>query len=168
MLDDYVKNAVKTAIQMEKDGYAFYTKAAAQTSSEMGRDIFESLAKDEQLHLEVFQKMFQDKIEKSEWDNLVNSSKKYAEIDVFPKDLKQIEGANPDTNELDALEFAMNSEMKAIDYYSEIKDKTNDENIRQIINEIIEQEKNHYSILQEEFDYLGKTGYWYEFDFLGG
>jgi rubrerythrin len=168
MLDDYVKNAVKTAIQMEKDGYSFYTKAAAQTSSEMGRDIFESLAKDEQLHLEVFQKMFQDKIEKSEWDNLVNSSKKYADIDVFPKDLKQIEGANPDTNELDALEFAMNSEMKAIDYYSEIKDKTKDENIRQIINEIIEQEKNHYSILQEEFDYLGKTGYWYEFDFLGG
>jgi rubrerythrin len=168
MLDDDVKNAIKTAIQMEKDGYSFYIKAAAQTSSEMGRDIFESLAKDEQLHLEVFQKMFQDKVEKSEWDNLVNSSKKYADIDIFPKDLKQIEGANPDTNELDALEFAMNSEMKAIDYYSEIKEKTKEENIRQIINEIIEQEKNHYSILQEEFDYLGKTGYWYEFDFLGG
>ena len=75
---------------------------------------------------------------------------------------------HPDTNELDALEFAMNSEMKAIDYYSEIKEKTKDENIRQIINEIIEQEKNHYSIFQEEFDYLGKTGYWYELDFLGG
>ena len=168
MLNDEVKNSIKTAIQMEKDGYSFYIKAAAQTSSEMGRDIFESLAKDEQLHLEVFQKLFQDKVEKSEWDNLVNSSKKYADIDIFPKDLKQIEGVNPDTNELDALEFAMNSEMKAIDYYSEIKEKTKDENIRQIINEIIEQEKNHYSILQEEFDYLGKTGYWYELDFLGG
>jgi rubrerythrin len=168
MFDDDVKNAVKTAIQMEKDGYSFYIKAAAQTSSKMGREIFESLAKDEQLHLEVFQKMFQNKIEKSEWNNLVNSSKKYADIDIFPKDLKQIEGANPDTNELDALEFAMNSEIKAIDYYTEIKEKTKDENIRQIISEIIQQEKNHYSILQEEFDYLGKTGYWYEFDFLGG
>jgi len=168
LIDDEVKNAIKTAIQMEKDGYSFYKKASAQTSSEMGRDIFESLAKDEQLHLEVFQKLFEDKIEKSEWNNLVNSSKKYAEIDIFPQDLKQLEGANPDTNELDALEIAMDSEKNAIDYYGDIKEKTKEENIRQIINEIIEQEKNHYSILQEEFDHLSKTGYWYELDFLGG
>jgi rubrerythrin len=168
LIDDDVKNAIKTAIQMEKDGYSFYKKASAQTSSEMGRDIFESLAKDEQLHLEVFQKLFEDKIEKSEWNNLVNSSKKYAEIDIFPQDLKQLEGANPDTNELDALEIAMDSEKNAIDYYGDIKEKTKEENIRQIINEIIEQEKNHYSILQEEFDHLSKTGYWYELDFLGG
>ena len=168
MIDDEVKNAIKTAIQMEKDGYSFYKKASAQTSSEMGRYIFESLAKDEQLHLEVFQKLFEDRIEKSEWNNLVNSSKKYAEIDIFPQDLKQLEGANPDTNELDALEIAMDSEKNAIDYYGDIKEKTKEENIRQIINEIIKQEKNHYSILQEEFDHLSKTGYWYELDFLGG
>ncbi len=168
MIDDDVKNAIKTAIQMEKDGYSFYKKASAQTSSEMGRDIFESLAKDEQLHLEVFQKLFEDKIEKSEWNNLVNSSKKYAEIDIFPQDLKQLEGANPDTNELDALEIAMDSEKNAIDYYGDIKEKSKEEIIRQIFNEIFEQEKNHYSILQEEFDHLSKTGYWYELDFLGG
>ena len=168
MLDDEVKNAIKTAIQMEKDGFAFYKKASVQTSSDMGKDIFESLANDEQLHLEIFQKLFQDKIEKTEWINLVNSSKKYADINIFPKDLKQIEGANPDTNELDALEIAMNSEREAIDYYGEIKEKTKEDEIRKIINEIIEQEKNHYSILQEEFDHLSKTGYWFELDFLGG
>ena len=168
MLDDDVKNAIKTAIQMEKDGFAFYKKASAQTSSDMGRDIFDSLANDEQLHLEVFQKLFQDKIEKTEWDNLVNSSKKYAEINIFPKDLKQMEGANPDTNELDALNFAMNSEKEAIDYYTKIKEDTQDEEVKKIIDEIIEQEKSHYMILQEEFNHLSATGYWYELDFLGG
>ena len=168
MIEDEVKNAIKTAIQMEKDGYAFYKKASVQTSSDMGKEIFESLANDEQLHLEVFQKLFEDEIEKSEWENLVNSSKKYVDIDIFPKDLKQIEGVNPDTNELDAIKIAMDSEKDAIEYYGGIKEKTKEEDIRQIINEIIEQEKNHYSILQEEFDHLSKTGYWYELDFLGG
>ena len=168
MIEEEVKNAIKTAIQMEKDGYSFYKKASAQTSSQMGKDIFESLAKDEQLHLEVFQKLFENRIEKTEWKSLVNSSKKYADIDIFPKDLSQIDGANPDTNELDAIQIAMNSEKEAIDYYGEIKEKTNEEHVRQIINEIIEQEKSHYSILQEEFDHLSKTGYWYELDFLGG
>ena len=168
MIENEVKNAIKTAIQMEKDGYSFYKKASAQTSSQMGKDIFESLAKDEQLHLEIFEKLFENRIEKSEWNSLINSSKKYADIDIFPKDLNQIDGANPDTNELDAIQIAMNSEKEAIDYYGEIKEKTNEEDVRQIINEIIEQEKSHYSILQEEFDHLSKTGYWYELDFLGG
>jgi len=80
-----VKEAIKTAIQMEKDGYAFYQKAAAQTSSDMGKSIFESIAKDELLHLDVFQKLFEEKVGKSEWDDLVDSSKKYQEIPVFPR-----------------------------------------------------------------------------------
>ena len=168
MIKEDVKNAIKTAIQMEKEGYAFYKKASAQTSSDMGREIFDSLANDEKIHLEVFQKLFKDKIEKSEWNNLVNSSKKYADIDIFPKDLQQIEGANPDTNELDAIKIAMDSEKDAIEYYGKIKEKIKDDDIRKIINEIIEQEKNHYSILQEEFEHLSRTGYWYELDFLGG
>jgi rubrerythrin len=168
LIEEDVKNAIKTAIQMEKDGFAFYKKASAQTSSDMGREIFDSLANDEQLHLEVFQKLFEDRIKKSEWNNLVNSSKKYADIDIFPKDLQQIEGANPDTNELDAIKIAMDSEKDAIEYYIKIKEKTNEDDIKRIINEIIEQEKNHYSILQEEFEHLTKTGYWYELDFLGG
>jgi len=36
-------DAIKNTIQMEKDGYSFYIKAASQTTSEMGKKIFESL-----------------------------------------------------------------------------------------------------------------------------
>jgi hypothetical protein len=39
--------------------------------------------------------------------------------------------------------------------------------MRNIINEIIEQEKNHYLILEQEFDHLDKTGYWFDMDYLG-
>ena len=71
---------------MEKDGYSFYEKAAAQTNSEMGRTIFESLASDEQRHLDIFQKMFEEKVGQSEWNDLIKSSKKYANIPIFPAD----------------------------------------------------------------------------------
>jgi len=162
-----IKNAIKTAIQMEKDGHSFYKKAAAQTTSEMGKSIFESLANDELVHLDVFQKMFEDKISKSEWNQLVNSSKKYADMPIFPKDLKAVEGTNPDTNELDALRMGMDSEKEAIDYYTTLKENTS-QDVQEIINEIIQQEKNHYSILEQEFNHLNKTGFWYEMDYLGG
>jgi rubrerythrin len=163
-----IKDAIKTAIQMEKDGYSFYKKAAAQTSSDMGQTIFEGLAADEQMHLNVFQKIFEDQISEAEWENLVRSSKKYADIPIFPKDLVEIEGASPDTNELDAMRIAMDAEKEAIEYYTEILNKTSNVELKKVINEIIAQEKNHYNLLEGEFDHLNKTGFWYEFDYLGG
>ena len=135
------KDAIKTAIQMEKDGHSFYIKAAAQTTSETGKKFFESLASDELQHLDIFQKLFEDTVSKQEWNDLVNSSKKYADIPIFPKDLKQITGINPDTNELDALHIGMDSEKEAIEYYQKIRDTVNDALVKQIIDEIINQEK---------------------------
>ena len=162
-----IKDAIKTAIQMEKDGYSFYKKAAAQTNSDMGKTIFEGLAADEQMHLDVFEKMFEETVSNAEWKDLVISSKKYAEIPVFPKDLKESEGDNPNSSELDALRIAMDSEKEAIEYYTKIRENLNDSEVIKIIDEIIEQEKNHYSILEGEFNHINSTGYWFELDYLG-
>jgi rubrerythrin len=162
-----VKDAIKTAIQMEKDGYSFYQKAAVETSSDMGKTVFKSLAADELLHLEVFEKLFEEKIGKEEWYNLVNTSNKYTDIQIFPKDLKQVEGANPNTSEIDALRIAMDSEQRAIDYYSKIRNSSSDEDVNKIIDEIINQEKNHYNILEGEFHHINSTGYWFDLDYLG-
>ena len=164
---DNIKDAIKTAIQMEKDGFSFYEKAAAQTSSDMGKAVFKSLAADELLHLEVFQKLFDEKVGKEEWYDLVNTSKKYVDIPIFPKDLQVVEGANPDTNEIDALRIGMDSEQKAIDYYTEIRENSSDDEVNKIIDEIINQEKNHYNILEGEFHHINSTGYWFELDYLG-
>lgn len=164
---DNVKDAIKTAIQMEKDGYSFYQKAAAQTSSDMGKTVFNSLAADELLHLEVFEKLFNEKVGKTEWLALVNTSKKYVDIPIFPKDLQKVEGANPDTNEIDALRIAMDSELKAIEYYTKIRKNSSDDEVNKIIDEIINQERNHYNVLEGEFHHINSTGYWFELDYLG-
>lgn len=163
-----VMDAIKTAIQMEKDGYAFYKRAASQTKSEMGRSLFESLSKDEHQHLNVFEKLFQQKVDKVDWDALVNASKKYVDIPIFPKNLSDDEDSNPDINELDALHIAMDSEKEAIYYYNKIRESIADKHTQDILTVIIEQEKNHYQLLEEEFNHLSKTGYWYQLDILGG
>jgi len=162
-----IKDAIKTAIQMEQEGYSFYQKAAAQTSSEMGRTVFSSLAADELLHLEVFKNLFEEKLGQDEWNKLVNSGLKYADIQVFPKDLKKVEGANPDTNEIDAIRMAMDSEKRAIDFYAKIKQSITDNEIKEIIDEIIRQEQSHYTVLEGEFYHITSTGYWFELDYLG-
>ena len=167
MADEEVKRAIQTAIQMEKEGHAFYTKAAAETSSDMGAKIFESIAKDELIHLATFQKLFEEKVSEGEWKELAQASDKYERLPVFPKDLKQVEGANPDTNELDALSMAMKSEQDAIEFYGKIMKQSGSEEVKKIIGTIIEQEKNHYLVLNEEFTHLSSQGYWFGLDVLG-
>ncbi len=159
--------AIKKAIQMEKDGRAFYMNAATQTTSPLGVLLFQNLAADELIHLETFQKIFEKQVSKSEWDDLVHASKKYANLTVFPKDLRSSEGASPASDELDALNIAKDAEKKAIEFYGRILNETQDPMVKDILNEIIQQEKNHYFILSEEFTYLSNTGTWYEMDYLG-
>jgi rubrerythrin len=166
LTDEDVKEAIQMAIQMERDGYDFYRKAAAQTSSKTGQELFESLAGDELVHLDTFQKIFSEKVGKDEWEVLVNSSKKYETPTVFPRDLKAT-GADPDTNDLDALHMAMDAEQQAVEHYTKILNGTGDAEVRRIITEIINQEKSHYSILNEEFTHLNNTGFWYELDYMG-
>ena len=165
-ISDEIRDAIATAIQMEKDGYSFYTKAAAQSTDPNGTKIFESLANDELIHLETFKHLFANEMEETEYQQLVNSSKKYAALTVFPKDPANKDDVSPDTNDLDAIHSAMDSEKEAIEYYTSILDKVDDERISNILKEIIHQENQHYSILQEEFEYLGRTGNWYGVDSL--
>lgn len=165
---DDLMDAIKKAIQMEKDGRAFYLNAATQTTSPMGVLVFQNLASDELVHLETFQKIFEKTVSTNEWDELVNSSKKYADLKVFPKDLTSADGADATTDELDAINIAMDSEKKAIQFYGEILKGASDSMVADIIKEIIQQEKNHYFILNEEFTYLSKNGIWYEMDYFGG
>jgi rubrerythrin len=134
----------------------------------MGSNIFESLSKDELTHLEVFQNIFEEQVSKHEFDILTKSNKKYKSIDIYPKDLKQIDGTNPNANELDALKIGIDSEIAAIEFYEKIKNSSIKNDVKDLINIIIEQEKNHYQILQNEFNHLSTTGYWYELDYLGG
>jgi rubrerythrin len=161
-----VKEAIEMAIQMEKDGHAFYTKAAARTGSDMGRTIFETLAKDELMHLDTFRHMFEDRVTDEQWSMLVESSKKYADIPVFPKDLTS-SGAEPDVDELDALRLAMEAEQAAVEHYNKIVDGIDDDLTVKTLEEIIKQEKRHFALLQDEFMHMSSTGYWYEVGPLG-
>ena len=51
-------DAIKMAIQLEKDGRAFFEEAAQKTENQLGKKMFEKLAKDEIDHLRTFQNIF--------------------------------------------------------------------------------------------------------------
>ena len=66
------------------------------------------------------------------------------------------------------LRFLIRFKKEAIDYYTVIWENSDDDEVKKIIDVIIDQEKKHYFLLEQEFSHLSNTGYWYELDYLGG
>lgn len=164
---DNLEEAINMAIQMEKEGHAFYLKCATQTKSMMGAQVFRGIAGDEQVHLATFKSMFEKRLGKTDLEEVTRRGHKYHNLPVFPKDLKQVTGADPDGDEIEALNIAMESEQKAIAFYNKLKDSSPDPEVKQIMDLIIEQEQQHYWLLNEELDHLNTTGDWYEVGPLG-
>ncbi|MBN2542652.1 ferritin family protein [bacterium] len=152
--------AIKTAIEMEKEGYEFYTSCAVKTSNELGQKMFESIAKDEQGHLETFQKIFDAVIGSSDWQEVVKGESRVGKSPFFNEDLQKACEANP--NELDALRTAMNSERQAIEHYTKLAESTDDPKGKEIFTKIKKEEEYHYDLLQAQYDYLNRTGYYYD------
>jgi len=169
-----VLKAIETAIQIEKDGLAFYSEAARQTDDSNGKKMFKSLARDEATHLKLFEDARQALLERGNW----LSSEEVAAISpgelerspIFPTGeeikatLRPRSGqAEVPKRELDALQRGLQAEKDSIAFYSQQRDKTDDPDGKAMYAYLVEQEEGHRTILQGEYDYLTRTGFWFDF-----
>ena len=151
--------AMKMAIQMEKDGQVFYEKAAKETTNELGKKMFQSLARDEIEHLDTFQKIFDTIASTGDWKGTARDySPKIGKLPVFEGEIEK--KGSPEPGELDALRTGMENERKSIDYYEKIAGETEDPLASELLTKIRDEEVYHYDLLQAQFDYLSKSGVW--------
>jgi rubrerythrin len=160
--------AVETAIQIEKDGLAFYTEAARQTDDPNGKKMFQSLAKDEAAHLKLFEDARQALLERGNWlspeEVAAVSPPKRGKFDrppIFPTG-DEIKSGEISERELSALQRGIEAEKASIAFYSQERDKADDPDGRAMYAYLVEQEEGHRTILQGEYDYLNRTGFWFD------
>ncbi len=160
-----VLQAIETAIQVEKDGLAFYSQAAERVDSPKGRRMFETLANDEAAHLQLFQNARKGLLETGEWPSLTAvetiSPRRSVAPDIFPKG-EETRSVEVPEYELDALKRGIQAEEDAIAFYTEQRDQTDDPDAKAMYAYLIEQEEGHRTILQGEYDYLAGTGFWFD------
>jgi len=157
--------AVETAIQIEKDGLAFYTEAAKQTDDPNGKKMFRSLARDEAAHLKLFETTRESLLKEGHWLSpeqiAAISPKKFDRQPIFPTG-DEIKAAEIPERELAALQRGIQAEKDSIAFYSQEMDKTGDPDAKAMYAYLIEQEEGHRTILQGEYDYLNRTGFWFD------
>ncbi|MFA5780160.1 MAG: ferritin family protein [Elusimicrobiota bacterium] len=136
-----VREIIEFAVEIEKNGERFYRYAAGKFSDEKLKSLFLTLADEEVEHRKKFEG-FLEKVENSAPPEAFNEEyfqylKVFADGKIFNKILPEIK------KPVDAIQFALNAERDSILYYLEAKNFVlSDE--KNIIDEIIEQERQHF------------------------
>lgn len=141
-----LQEALKLAIQTEKDSMDFYRRAAGVTKNERAKKVFDLLANEEVGHL----KSFFDHYKGGEFGDL----KAYMES---PPDLKNAtylaleKAIDAETHEQKALEIALKEEKACIDQYTVLAKDIVDPLVRAIFERVIKETQGHYDIIEDEY-----------------
>lgn len=159
------KGILRDAVQMEIEGKDFYERASKSVKLQRSRDMFASLIKQEERHINILGEEM-DRLEKGkEWAPLADLKKSvptYPRISVFQdKTFKHLK-LRADSGELEVLKIGIDVEQKSIDYYRNAGRGADDPRAREVFNWLVGEEAGHLTILNAEYDNRTKSGYYYD------
>lgn len=144
-----LQEALKMAIQAEKDSMDFYRRAATVTQNERARKVFELLANEEVGHL----KSFFDHYKGGEFGDL----KSFMESPPDKKNATYMaleKAINASTHEKEALEIALKEEKACIEQYTLFAKDIIDPLVRGVFERVIKETQNHYDLIEDEYAHV--------------
>ena len=139
-------DAIKQAIQTEKDVMDFYLKAAALTGNERGKQVFEQLAKEEREHAGHFFEIYTGSDLGSFEDFMAMPPSKGHAM------LKQLEKAlDENVHERKAMELAMQEEEDLVKTLQMTASRIVDPSVRAVFERMARETENHYAIIESEY-----------------
>ena len=159
-----LENAIKTAIEYETKIRDVYREAQAAVNDEAGKRIFEALGNDEQHHIDYLQHTLEQfkqtgQINPDKLDSAIPSS------DTINREAAKVESlVAKDFHGIrkQMLSKALQAEIETSEFYRKMVDELGAEG-RALFARFLEIENNHIDAVQFELDYMGKTGYWFDF-----
>lgn len=153
---------LRDAVEMEVQGKEFYEQAAKRMENPRAKDMFLSLAKQERMHIDILEEQLHRYAHDKAWMSLKQLMKEASpsKISVFQdRDIKKIE-IHPEAGELDVIQVGMEIERKSVEYYRKAGSEVKDKNAKEIFNWLVAQEAGHLTVLQAEYDYRTKSGFY--------
>jgi rubrerythrin len=143
---------VRMGIEIEKNGRDFYNSLMRKARDIKVQEVFNFLAKEEENHIRVFQKIL-EKSEKGEETGIIADDyyaymRSLADNYVFTKENTGGKAAASIKSEKEGVEKAINFERESIIFYDGIK-KTVPEADKAVVDSLIEQENRHLEQLIE-------------------
>lgn len=145
--------ALQMAIQTELDGYSFYQSFCERSADPDARAIFDRLARDEIMHLEMLRNTRAMLEESGEWAEYKGLTVDTEAAPIFTQERVQ-QNIVAHTSDLSALRVAYLIEKDAVDFYTRAAAQTEDPNGRRMFTDLAAMERGHLRLLEGEYNSL--------------
>lgn len=144
-----MQEAIKMAIQTEKNVMDFYVRAATITNNERAKKVFETLAREEREHANNFFGLYDGK-DLGSFDEFMATEPKFdtAILHNLEKSL------NEDVHERKAMEFAMQEEEDLAKHLEMTAEKIVDPGVRAVFEKMALETRHHYAIIESEYAHM--------------
>jgi len=162
---DRALKMVETALAMEEKGKGFYQKALEKTKNELGRDIFEKLRDDEDVHVVRIRKIVASLSGGTGWTDAWKAHQpEHADLGVVFRKLakKHGTGITTSTDDIDALQVGLDFEQEAVSFYKGHLEEATDPIEKEFIERMVQEERSHFAALKDMKFYLENPEAWME------
>ncbi len=149
-----ILEGIKTAMEAELTGHAFYKNAAENTVDPMGKETFSRMAAEEMSHFNYLRHQYKSVLEKGAFDftEKIKQQHKHADHPIFSDAIKN--RIKESHFEVSALTIGMKLEMDAMSFYRSCSEKAQDEEVKQFYIELADWEQDHYRAFKQQLDLL--------------
>lgn len=157
-------DVLRNAITMEMEGKDFFERAAKAMKHPRAKEMFSSLVRQEQKHVEVIEEEMRRLESGRGWGALSDvrsTAPRMPQISVFRDREVSRRKIKDGASELEVLEIGMTVERKSIEYYRSAALKATDPGARELFDWLVGQEAGHLTILTAEHDSRSGSGFYY-------
>ena len=162
------KEILEYAITFEKDGYDFYRSASEKVSNPVGKKMLEWLAREETEHIKKLERAYESVKAAEGWGDAKLHTGEYDQFrfkTLFSQAKEKVKGiVEADTDDLRALELAMEMENKGYTFYTKALKEIEDPHGKALLESLARDESDHYDALQNTHTYLKTPDLWFAWE----
>jgi len=152
-----VEDILITAMNIEKEGEEFYSRAMMDVEDPVAKDTLRFLAEEEKRHMEFISNVYKSLGKKEEVENI---RKQFLNSGIFPDYSGFVSHVRATDRDVEILREAREIEVRSRRFYrKKLKDVT-DETEREILEILAREEEKHLRWIEYLQGYVEEHGYW--------
>ena len=173
-MKEELKRAMKmlsTALEMEERGKAFYEHAVSNCKNDMGKEIFQTLMEDENLHMVRIRSIYETLSGEQAWsENWKGLNVTHDDLGLIFEKMAKKRGPeiDVDTGDLEALDTGIDFEARSVEFYEKQLTKATDFLEQEFIRKMVAEERGHHAALTDMKFYLSDPAGWFREKEHGG
>lgn len=154
---------LKQAMSIEQEGREFYLKAIETTEDEKGREVFRTLAGDEENHFSLIQRQYDSLVNQGQWQTIPEMPPVDMDLgrSIFHGGKQRLEEKITEkSNDWDAIVFGLEIETRSYDFYRKAATETSQPMGKKMFEFLTGEELGHFNILMMRYEALFGPSNW--------